>query len=106
MRWRAGFGNCDDFPAADDPGQRNRGCRTLMRSADLRQRAVTHYEIVVASERRIRHHRHIVLGAPWQKVTLNATGVETVCDLVGRAALAVWNTEQIFHLARVEVGYT
>ena len=77
-----------------------------MRSADLRQRAVTYYKIIVAAERRIRHHRHIVLRAPWQNVTLNATVVETVRDLIGRAAMAVWNTEQIFHLAHVEVGYT
>jgi len=77
-----------------------------MRGADLRQRVVSHYEIIVAAERGIRHYRHIVLGAPWQKVTFNATVVETVSDLVGRAEMAVRNTEQVFHLARIEVGYT
>ena len=63
MRWIAGFGNCDNVPAAHDPGQRNRGCRATMRSADLRQRAVTH-EAGVFDRRRAensRHHRHIVL---------------------------------------------
>ena len=49
-----------------------------MDSADLRQRAVTYYEVLVAAERRVRHDRQIVLRAPWQKVTLNATVVETV----------------------------
>ena len=77
-----------------------------MRGADLRQRAVTHYEMLVAAERRVRHHGHIVLRAPWQKVTLNMAVIETVRHLVGRAAMAIWNTEQIFHLIRVEVGHT
>ncbi len=77
-----------------------------MRGADLRQRAIAYQETVVAAERRIRHHRYIVLRAPWQKVTLNATIVETVSDLIGRAAMAVWNTEQIFHQVHVEVGYS
>src|SRR5205814_6049356 len=38
VRWRAGFGNCDNAPAANDPAQRNRGGRATMDSADLRQR--------------------------------------------------------------------
>src|SRR5437899_12966826 len=61
---------------------------------------------MAAAERRIRHHRHIVLLAPQQNGRLNVTVVETVRDLIGCAAMAVWNTEQIFHLANVEVGYT
>src|SRR5882757_4458925 len=106
MRWRAGFGNCDDASAADDPGQRNRGCRALMRRADLRQRPVTYQKTVVAAERGVRHHGNLVLRAPWQNVTLNATVLEAVSDLIGCAAIAVRNTEQLFHLALVEVGYT
>src|SRR5580693_9937325 len=105
MRCGTGLGNCDDLAAADDPSQRNRGCRALMRGADLRQRGVTYYEIIVAAERRIGHGRHIVLRAPWQNVTLNATVVETVRNLIGGAAMAVWDTEQILHLAHVKVGY-
>src|SRR5215469_6306895 len=105
MRWRAGFGDCDDLPATDNPGQRNSGCRALMRHADLRQRSVGYHEIIVAAERRIRHHRHIVLRAPRQEVALDATVVETVRDLIGCAAIAAWNPKQIFHLTSVEVGY-
>src|SRR5213082_184937 len=74
-----------------------------MDSGDLRQRAVTYQEVIVAAERRIRHHRHIVLLAPQQNGRLNVTVVETVRDLIGCAAMAVWNTEQIFHLANVEL---
>src|SRR5438046_8993148 len=77
-----------------------------MRSGDLGERAVSCEEVVVAAERRIRHHRHIVLLAPQQSGRLNVTVVETVRDLIGCAAMAVWNTKQIFHLANVEVGYT
>src|SRR5436853_1827338 len=106
VRWRARFGNCDNVPAANHPGQRNRGGRAIMDSGDLRQRAVTYQEVMVAAERRIRHHRHIVLLAPQQNGRLNVTVVKTVRDLIGCAAMAVWNTEQIFHLANVEVGYT
>ena len=70
-----------------------------MGGADLRQRAVTYDEVMVAAERRVRHDRQIVLLAPRQKVALNATVVETVRHLIGRAATAVRNTEQILHLA-------
>jgi len=77
-----------------------------MDSADLRQRAVTYYEVMVATERRIRHDRHVVLLAPWQNIALNSAVVETVRDLISCAAMTVWNTEQIFHLANVEIGYT
>src|SRR5882762_9581621 len=104
MLWIAGFGNCDNVPAANDPGQRNRGWRATMHRGDLRQRAVTHQEVIVAAERRIRHHRHIVLLAPWQNLKLNATVIETVRNLIGCASMAVWNTEQSFHLVNVEVG--
>src|ERR1700686_378768 len=106
MRWIAGFGNCDNVPAAHDPGQRSRGCRATMHSADLRQRAVAQQGVGVfeAAERRSRHHRHIVLRAPWQNVTLKVTVTETVTNLIGCASMAVWNTEQLFHLVNVEVG--
>ena len=76
-----------------------------MCGADLRQHAVAYHEAIVATEWRVRHHRHVVLLAPWQKVMLNASVVETVRDLIGRAAITVWDTEEIFHLASVEVGY-
>src|SRR5881227_1815579 len=49
VRWRAGFGNCDNVPAANHPGQRNRGGRAIMHSGDLRQRAVTYQEVIVAA---------------------------------------------------------
>ena len=106
VRWRAGFGNCDNAPAAIHPCQRDRGGRATMDSADLRQRAVTYYEVMVAAERRVRHDRQVVLLAPRQNIALNATVVETVRDLIGGAAMTVRNTEEIFHLASVEIGYT
>ena len=76
-----------------------------MCGADLRQHAVAYHQIIVAAEWRVCHHRHVVLLAPWQKVMLNAAVVETVRDLIGRAAITVWDTEESFYLASVEVGY-
>lgn len=76
-----------------------------MDGADLRQRAVTYYEAIVAPERRVRHDRQVVLLAPRQNIALNATVVETVRDLIGGAAMAVRNAEEIFHLINVEIGY-
>ena len=105
VRWRAGFGNRDNVPAANYPGQRDRGSRATMESADLRQRAIAYHEVMVTAERRVRHDRQVVLLAPRQNIALNATVVETVRDLVGGAATAVWDAEQIFHLANVEIGY-
>ena len=76
-----------------------------MDSPDLRQRAVSYYEAIVSAERRVRHDRQVVLLAPRQDIALNATVVETVRDLIGGAAMTIWNAEQIFHLANVEIGY-
>jgi hypothetical protein len=73
--------------------------------SDLHQRAVAYHQIIVAAERRIRHHRQIVLSAPWEKITLNGAVIETVRDLIGRAAITVWDTEESFHPASVEVGH-
>src|SRR5260370_12085043 len=105
MLWSAGFGNCDNVPAANDKGQRTRGCRAAMHSAELHQRALTQQSAGVfdAAERRSRHHRHIVLRAPWQNVTLKVTVSEAVTNLIGCASMAVWNSEQLFHLVDVEV---
>src|SRR5579862_4730169 len=101
---RARLRNCDDVTSADDPGQRDRGGGAAMRRAKLSQRMVTHHEIMVSAQRGIRHHRHVVLLAPWQELMLDATVVETVRNLIGGAVTTVWNTEQILHLAHVEVG--
>ena len=105
MRRDTGFGNCDNVAVADDPGQRNRGGRAIVFGTDTCQRTGTYQKVTIAAEWRIRHHEQIVLFAPWQKVTLNAAVVQTVRDLIRRAAMAVWDTKEIFHLPDVEVGY-
>ena len=76
-----------------------------MVSANLRQRAVAYHEVMVTAERRISHDRQVVLLAPRQNIALNAAVVETVRDLISGAAMPVWNAEEIFHLANVEIGY-
>lgn len=105
VRGRAGFWDCYDVPAANHPGERHRGGRAAMDRANLRQRAVAYYEVLVAAERGVRHDRQVVLLTPRQEIPLNATVVETVSDLIGGAAMALWNAEEIFHLANVEIGY-
>src|ERR1019366_6610083 len=104
MRRRAGFWNCDNVTAADGPGQRNRGRRATVCCADTCKRGVMHQ--AVAAERSIGHHRHAALLAPWQQIILNAATADVVKHLIGRAAVAVWNMEEIFHVADREVGYT
>src|SRR5260221_5590373 len=76
-----------------------------MDGADLRQRAVSYYQIILAAERRVRHDGHVMLLAPRQEIALDAAVVETVCDLIGGAAMAVWNAKEILHLANAEIGY-
>ena len=46
-----------------------------------------------------------MLLAPWEKITLNGAIIETVRDLIRRASITVWDTEESFHLASVEVGH-
>jgi hypothetical protein len=72
---------------------------------DLRERAVGYQGAILATEWRIRHDRQIVLRAPSQKVTLNTSVVEAVRNLIGRTAIAVGDTEEIFHLVNVKVGH-
>jgi len=57
------------------------------------------------TERRVGHHRHAVLPAPRQHVIFNLPVRQAVADLIGRATIAAWNTEEIFHLGDCEVGY-
>src|SRR5262245_6047858 len=58
-----------------------------------------------AAQGRIGHHRHAMPLTPRQQATFNAAVVEAVRDLIGRAAIALWNLEQFFHVADFEVGY-
>ena len=103
MHRRAGFGNCDNVAAADGPSQRDRSRRAAVSGTDLRERVIGYQATILATERRIRHDWQIVLRAPSQKVTLNTSIVETVRNLIGRAPMAVGNTEEIVHVADVEL---
>ena len=74
MRRKAGFWNCDNVPAADRPRPAQpRLPSSHAHSAELRasERSPTRrWASSMPAERRSRHHRHIVLRAPWQNVTL------------------------------------
>ena len=59
-----------------------------------------------ATKRRIRHHRHAMPFTPWQQVAFNAAVAEIVMDLIGRAAIALWNTEQGLHLGDCEIRHS
>src|SRR5207248_4954350 len=105
MRHRTGFGNCNDVAVANGPGQRNSGCRATVCCADTYKRGITQQAGTGAAERRISHHRHAVLLAPWQQLTLYGAVAEAVRELISRAAIAFWNPEQIFHVADLKIGH-
>src|SRR6516164_8033349 len=46
-----------------------------------------------------------MLLAPRQQVIFNAAVADVVINLIGRAAIAVWNMEELFHVADTEVGH-
>src|SRR5215470_10312827 len=102
---RAGFGDRNYIAAPDSPGQRHGGRRATMRSSDARKRGITQQFGAFAAERRISHDRYAMPLAPWHQVTLNTAIAEVVGDLVGCAAVAVWHTEKLFHIANPEVGH-
>jgi hypothetical protein len=60
-----------------------------MRGGDARQRRIGKERGAGTAERRIRHHRHIVPLAPCQQIAFDAAIVETVGQLVHRAAIAL-----------------
>src|SRR5215472_8043633 len=47
-----------------------------------------------------------MLLAPWQQLIFNGTVADVVRDLIGRAEVAVWNMEELFHVPDAEVGHT
>src|SRR5262245_40301609 len=104
MLHRAGFGNCNDITVADGPGQSNSGCRACMRRTDTDKRGITQQLGAGAAKRRISHHRHAVPPAPREQVTLNAPVPATVRQLTSRPATALSNTEEILHIADLEIG--
>src|SRR5262245_35457383 len=106
MRHRTRFGNCNDITVTDGPCQRNGSCRTTVRCSDPDKRGITQQLCAGATEGRVSHHRHAVPLAPWQQVTLNAPVTNTVRELISHAAIALWNTEEIFHVVDREIGDT
>src|SRR5260370_39259310 len=105
MRYGTRFGNCDDVTAADSPGQRNSGCRATACCANTCKRGITQQAGAGATKWRIGHYRHSVLLAPRQQVMFNAAVANVVKNLIGRAAIALWNMEQLFQVADLEVGH-
>ena len=73
--------------------------------ANMCERGITQQVSAGAAERRIGHHWHDMLLAPWQQVTFDTTIAEIIKNLIGRAAIAVWNTEEILHVTDSEVGH-
>src|SRR6516164_4688837 len=105
MRGQTGFGNCHDVTASDSPSQRNSSRRAAACCPNTGKRGITQQTGAGAAERRIGHHRHAMLLAPWQQVIFNAAVADVVINLIGRAAIAVWNMEELFHVADTEVGH-
>src|SRR5215471_4030342 len=103
MGYRAGFGDRNDIAAPNGPGQRDGGWRAPVGGPDTRERGITQQFGAFTAQGRIRHDRHPLPLAPRQQITFNAPIVEAVGDLVCRAAVAVWRTEQLVHLADREV---
>src|SRR5438132_14407044 len=105
MRHGTGFRNCNDVAAANSPGQRNSGCRATVCCTYTGKRWITQEGATGAAEWRIGHHGHAVLLAPWQQVMFNAAVADVVGDLISRAAIALWNMEQVFQIADLEIGH-
>src|SRR5437764_6182120 len=76
-----------------------------MRPGNACKRGIAQQAGAGAAERRIGHHRHAVPLAPWQQVMLDIAVREVVKDLISRAAIAAWNTEQVFHVTDLKVGH-
>src|SRR3974390_3759220 len=105
MRHGRGFWNCNDFTAADGPGQCNSGCGAIVCCGNSAKNGISQQAAAVAAKRRIGHHWYAVPFAPWQHVMFKVAAAEVVIDLIGRAAIPKWNMEQIFHLGGCEVGH-
>src|SRR5690349_2042085 len=104
MRCRTRFRNRNDVTAADCPGQGDSRRRATMSNAYASKRGITQQACARAAERRISHHRHLVLLAPWQQVTFNSARADVVLDLVSRTAIATRNAKELLHVPDTEVG--
>src|SRR5450759_5783254 len=101
MRRQAGFGDCNYITATNGPCQRDRGRRAAVFCANTCKRGVA--QQASPTKRCIGHHRYAALLAPWQQITLNAAASDVVKDLIGRAAVTVWNMEEVFHVTNLEI---
>ena len=77
-----------------------------MCGANACKNGITQQAAVGAAERRISHHRHAMLLAPWQQVMFNAAVAEVVRNLISGAAISLLSTEQTFHVANRKIGHT
>src|SRR5215471_8940134 len=100
-----GFGNCNDVTVVNGPSQCNSRCRASVCGGNTPENGITQQAGAEAAKRRIGHYRYTVPFAPRQQAAFNAAVAEVVKDLIGRTAIALWNTEQIFHLGNCEVGH-
>src|SRR5262249_246021 len=73
--------------------------------ADSCKRRITQKAAALSSQRRIAHHGHVVPLAPRQAVALDASAADVVKDLIGRTPIAMWDTEQGFHILQLEIGH-
>src|SRR5262245_62793162 len=104
VRSGTGFRNRNDVTVADSPGQSHGRRRAAMRRTDTSQSRITQQVGARSAERRIGHNRHAVLLTPWQHAALNAAVADTVRELIGRAAIALRNTEEVLHVTDREIG--
>src|SRR5262249_16086450 len=93
MRDRTRCGNCNDVTAADGPGQRNSGCRRTVCCANTCNTAIAQQIAPRAPHPRIVHHLISVPLAPRQHSIFDAAVPDAIRDLIGRAAIPLWNTE-------------
>ena len=75
-----------------------------MRFTDACERRVTEQIGAGTAKRRIGHYRHALPHAPWEHITLNTPVRDAIRDLIGRAAISFRDTEEIFHVADLEIG--
>jgi hypothetical protein len=98
----AGLGDRDDAILPEQPGERDVRRRHVVTSRDGAQRAMAEQPALL--DRRVRHHRDLLLAAPGQQIELDAAPREVVEHLVGRHRSAAGEPHQLDHVIQVEIA--
>ncbi len=104
MNYAACLGDGYDIPSTHHP------CQHDLRGSGIMPAGYLCQYLVVAqppfAQRRVSHDRNLMLLAPRDKVIFDASVFQVVEHLIGGTVLAVWQSNDVFHIIHVQIAHS